>query len=975
MRPRSLTFRSVVASVVLLALVVGAFLVMAVAVRGLQNADQLASRSENVLAIANQLERATIDLESGLRGYLLTGKTRFLGPYEQALTAYPSLARRLERLTAGDPGQQARAQRLERLIAAYVRQWAAPVISLVAHHLAAARRAPVTGGGKRRIDAIRTEFTSFTGRQTRMADAQRRNADHLGTVALTIALAAMIICGLFVLVLAFVLRRLVVLPVRELAEAFRRVRSGILSVRVRQRGTAEVGELTRGFNAMVTGLEEHHDELENQKAELEAQQAELETALETVEEQKTDSELLQRIGDEFARVSAVDEVAAVALREMADFADAELGALYVVADDETGFQLTAHRGLPPAALAPRVIPGEGLAGRAIAEHRPVAMTGGTTLSAPGLMGEHIAAYEQHLPLRHGERTVGVVSLGRVGSEAFGEELLTVLTGLCQRAAMALVEALSRRALESLAHEMQTLLASTGEAIYGTDRNGCITLVNRAALEYTGYTREDLLGQNSHALLHHSHADGSPYPITECPVMWSVANGEGIRIEDDVFWRRDGTAFPVEYSAYPLFEGEQVTGAVVTFTDITARKEAEAQRDTQHAVTRVLADVPSVPEALPALLEAVCAGLGVSFGVAWQPEPDGTGLHAFAWHAQPGWEPDAERLARAGVSREQLPAAAAMLRREPVLCAAPEIAARAGATVTPLQSAVAMPIISLGGELIGVAEFFSDRALNRTGLLATLSSVAGQTAQYIERKRGEAETERMRQEFVATVSHELRTPLTAIDGWLHILLDGDAGPLNAEQQRFLHTVKRNSDRLIRLVGDLLLAGQIESGRLSLEMGDVDLGALTHESVDLVSATAAAKDIAVNVTVAAGVTPIVRGDRSRLMQLLGNLLSNAIKFTPDGGAVDVAVETERSVCTVRVSDSGIGIPPEERSRLFERFFRASTATTNAIAGTGLGLAISRAIAESHGGRIRVGDRPGPGTEFILELPQAIREELPL
>jgi signal transduction histidine kinase len=287
----------------------------------------------------------------------------------------------------------------------------------------------------------------------------------------------------------------------------------------------------------------------------------------------------------------------------------------------------------------------------------------------------------------------------------------------------------------------------------------------------------------------------------------------------------------------------------------------------------------------------------------------------------------------------------------------------------------MPILSLSGDLLGVAEFFSDQPLTRAGLLDTLSSIAGQTAQYIERQRGEAQTERMRQEFVATVSHELRTPLTAIDGWLHILLAEEAGPLNAEQQRFLKTVKRNSDRLIRLVGDLLLAGQIESGQLRLELDDVDVATIAREAADLLSATATAKQIELKVQVQDDAPVTVRGDRSRLLQLLGNLLSNAVKFTPEHGHVDVAVGAARDACTVTVSDSGIGIPPDERSHLFERFFRASSATEHAIAGTGLGLAISKAIAESHGGTIRVADHDGPGTVFVVELPLAVREELTL
>jgi signal transduction histidine kinase len=260
-----------------------------------------------------------------------------------------------------------------------------------------------------------------------------------------------------------------------------------------------------------------------------------------------------------------------------------------------------------------------------------------------------------------------------------------------------------------------------------------------------------------------------------------------------------------------------------------------------------------------------------------------------------------------------------------------------------------------------------------GLLETLRSIGAQTAQYVERRRGEAETERMRQEFVATVSHELRTPLTSIDGWLQEVLTEDAGPLNEEQRRYLQTVKRNSDRLIRLVSDLLLAGQIETGKLALQLDDVDVAVVAREASELVSASAAAKRIELAVDARPGF--VVRGDRSRLMQLLDNLLANAVKFTPEDGRVSMRVDADDGLCRVTISDTGIGIPREDRARLFERFYRASSAAKHGIGGTGLGLSISKAIAESHGGTITLADTDGPGTTFVVELPLAVRAQEPL
>jgi diguanylate cyclase (GGDEF)-like protein/PAS domain S-box-containing protein len=135
---------------------------------------------------------------------------------------------------------------------------------------------------------------------------------------------------------------------------------------------------------------------------------------------------------------------------------------------------------------------------------------------------------------------------------------------------------SRVAVAALAQELDTLMNSTEEAIYGVDAEGCITFVNRAAEAQTGYTREQMLGRNAHDLLHHTREDGTPYPRSECPVSHVRTSGEACRGADELFWRADGTSYPIEYSSSPLLEGDRVVGAVVTVADITERKRAEQQ---------------------------------------------------------------------------------------------------------------------------------------------------------------------------------------------------------------------------------------------------------------------------------------------------------------------------------------------------------------------------------------------------------------
>jgi signal transduction histidine kinase len=227
-----------------------------------------------------------------------------------------------------------------------------------------------------------------------------------------------------------------------------------------------------------------------------------------------------------------------------------------------------------------------------------------------------------------------------------------------------------------------------------------------------------------------------------------------------------------------------------------------------------------------------------------------------------------------------------------------------------------------------------------------------------------ELDRLKDEFIALVSHELRTPLTSIRGYTELLLDGEAGDLTDDQRQFLGVVDRNSHRLLHLVGDLLFLAQVEAGKLVLEVGAVDLGTVASESVETARPQAEAKEI--TLTLATGPVPLVAGDRARIAQLLDNLVSNALKFTPEQGRVDVRVRALDNQAILEVRDSGMGIPADEQKFLFERFFRTTTATEQAIQGTGLGLAISKAIVEAHSGRITVASTQGAGTTFRVALP---------
>jgi signal transduction histidine kinase len=223
-------------------------------------------------------------------------------------------------------------------------------------------------------------------------------------------------------------------------------------------------------------------------------------------------------------------------------------------------------------------------------------------------------------------------------------------------------------------------------------------------------------------------------------------------------------------------------------------------------------------------------------------------------------------------------------------------------------------------------------------------------------------------FVSAVSHELRTPLTSMLGYLELLRDGDCGAVPPDQQAALDIVERNGLRLARLIEDLLMVARLESHGKGMVLGDVPVAPLLRQAIDALRPTAAERGVALG---SALDTEIgwVRGDAAQLERVMLNLVSNAVKFTPEGGRVDIGAVRCDDIVRLTVADTGIGIPLDEQSRLFTRFFRSSNAEAHAAPGTGLGLAIVKKLVDAHDGAISIESLPDVGTTVTVELPAAL------
>jgi signal transduction histidine kinase len=292
----------------------------------------------------------------------------------------------------------------------------------------------------------------------------------------------------------------------------------------------------------------------------------------------------------------------------------------------------------------------------------------------------------------------------------------------------------------------------------------------------------------------------------------------------------------------------------------------------------------------------------------------------------------------------------------------------------IRAILAVPMVR-EGQLIGCLVVSRNRAGNfqvetvellRT--FATQSALAIQNARLFheigDKSRQLEAASQHKSEFLANMSHELRTPLNAIIGFSEVLAQGMFGEVNEKQTEYLQDILESGRHLLSLINDILDLSKIEAGRMELELAEFDLSHAIHNALTLVRERAIRHGIALHHVIDAQITNI-RADERKVKQVLLNLLSNAIKFTPEGGRIELRAATVDGTVTVSVTDTGVGIAPEDHEAVFEEF-RQVGPTDKKAEGTGLGLALSRKFIELHGGRVWVTSQVGVGSTFTFTLP---------
>jgi PAS domain S-box-containing protein len=582
----------------------------------------------------------------------------------------------------------------------------------------------------------------------------------------------------------------------------------------------ELGGLARSFQKMAReirareqNLAELNQNLERtvgeRTAELTARAAELEKLSRESQERVVLESGLSALNTSLRGNLTVAEVAQRGLAGAIEFLGAPMGAIFVAGADGVLQRQAAHAYPESADLPKSFLIGSGIVGQAAQSRRPIiTQPDAEKLSVHFGFGavppSQIAAY----PLLANDAPVGVLEVCLF--KPLTETKFRWLEKATETMANALRFALESEERRQAEERTRLILESTAEGIFGVDTEGHIQFVNPSTCRMLGFTAEEMIGQPSHALIHHHRSDGRDYPMEECPMFAAYKRGEPSRIDNEFLWHKNGTGIPVEYGATPILKDGAIIGAVISFTDITVRKQAEAD--------------------------------------------------------------------------------------------------------------------------LKVAK---DKAEEAT---------------------------RMKSEFLANMSHEIRTPMNGIIGMTDLLFDTG---LNTQQREFADTIRACGDSLLTIINDILDFSKIEAGKLRFETIDFDLLSTLESNVDILAANAHRKGLELHLFVERDVPTSLRGDPTRLRQVVTNLVGNAIKFTEKGDVL-VRVAKEKGTDThitarFRIIDTGIGISKEAQARLFQAFSQADSSTTRKFGGTGLGLAISKRLVELMGGEIGVESTPGKGSTF--------------
>ena len=546
-----------------------------------------------------------------------------------------------------------------------------------------------------------------------------------------------------------------------------------------------------------------------------------------------------------------------------------------------------------------------------------------------------------------------------------------------------------------------ILNSAGEGIYGLDYEGNTIFVNPAATRMLGYTVEELIGKPQHTLVHHSKPDGTPYPREDCHIYAAIKDGKIHRENGEVFWRKDGSSFPVEYVSTPILEDGNLTGAVVTFRDITAENREKYQNILRYELTKVLAQTHTIDKGIQSILQtltdhptwdmaffwelnSISKVLSCQFGTYSKrvgPESfdifsEQTFSHIFAkGTGLPGrvWESDKPTWIHNLIKDSNFERST--------------YAKKVG-----VYSGFGFPVFS-DDNFWGVIEVFTmDRSDPDEGLTNILENMGSQIGQFMQRADNKEklivekimnedllselnanveklkELNELKNKFLGMAAHDLRNPLVSIRGLSELLLDENNEFSIEEINELIETMHDASKHMIDLVNDLLDTSVIESGNLDLDLKFCSLVDLAQKRIQANKILAENKNMKINHTL--DDIPDFNLDPNRITQVIDNLLTNAIKFSSPGTQIFVFLRNVKEGVKMSVQDQGPGLSESDQKKLFVGFQKLSARPTGGESSTGLGLAIVKKMVEAHHGTLSVESQLGVGSTFSFTLSKELK-----